>query len=1857
MRTSLFTSARFAAPVATLVAVLASLAAHAAFTDLPVTASSSGESHACAISAGAAYCWGRNDMGQLGNNSTVDSATPVAVIGLPSPVTAIAAGQSHSCAVAGATNDVYCWGLNDNFQLGPTVSPNFCGAAANIPCAATAQKASASNTSGATAVAAGWFHTCAVVSGSVKCWGLQGNGRLGDGSFSFATKAASAATVVANTAGATVVTGGSNWSCALVGSVVRCWGGNGSGNLGNNSAIDSAVAVNVVGISAAVGLAGGDSHACAALSSGALLCWGGNAFGQHGNNSTVPSDVPAVVATISSGVAPGPAQVSAGASHTCAVVSGALKCWGRNDFQQSDAVSAATVLVPPSTPRIASGVTAVAAGGQHTCATVGGTLRCFGRNANGQLGTGFGSIAPSALAATPFTEGVTQVASGSVHACAVKAGQVFCWGNNANGQLGNGTTTHSATPVAVSGIASGATAVAAGANHTCAIVNGRVKCWGLNSTGQLGNGGTVSSTTPVDVVTAIGPPAIQLQNVTAIAAGAGHTCAVVTNGANSQVSCWGFNTNGQIGDGTTTSPRTVATPTAGASSAGAIAVAAGNNHSCAIVAGNALKCWGANAAGQLGTTTVGNTTQPAFSASMFSGVTQLAAGTAHNCVVQSGAVRCFGLNSSGQLGNGTTTAAAGTAYTAVASGATGVAAGFGHTCAVVNGAARCWGDGTKGQLGNGTPPASIVATPFPDVAGLPSGVAALSAGSSHTCALVGGGVTCFGFGEFGELGSPRYAYASTPAPVKTGFASATSLLAQQNPVNAGQAVTLVAGIALNVQNPAPGGTVAFRDGGTPIPGCEAVPLSGFTLVRRITCTTSALAAGTRSLTAEYTGDANYAPSGSAPLPLLVQSTTPTAFGFTHQTGVAPGSVATSNTLTIAGINVAVPISIAGGQYSVGCTGTFTTAPGTVTAGATVCVRHVTPLATGATTTSTLTVGSASAPFNSTTALTAAETLPTMAAGISHTLVVTAEGQVWGWGDNTGGKLGNGSTTVSAVPVRAGSLTNVIAVAAGMGHSLALRSDGTVWAWGLGDQGQLGHDNATLANCNVEGQFGTFDCSTTPRQVNGLDNVVAIAAGWRHSMALKRDGTIWTWGSDFYGQRGLGSDLASVPGRVTATGLFTRVSAGYFFSAALRSDGTVWAWGRGAEGELGTASNGTSTPTQVLGFTRPVAAIAAGSAYTLARLDDNTLVAWGANRYGTLGDFTVPTNNGAGVPSFRATPGPVNNLVNVVEFSAGFGFAYARRGDGTVWAWGLNNRGQTGLATTSTTCGRNNNRPCVRDPQRLLTQDGATRLLAGGAHAILGRPGGTIQAYGDNGVGQRGDTTGNFGQPLAPPGNLARFDQSVYDPDFDLTPGGAFGTPSGVGRSSGGGGIDLDDIGSGLSFGPQGLGVPSVPVTVTLTNVADAEALAISSVTAAGSAIAGEFTLAANNCPASLPAGQSCTMDLVFTPAAFGDREGALTIATDAPQSPTITMALSGTGIDTRAPAAVTLGTTASTAAQGVPVTFTATVSAGAVAVTGAVSFLDNGAPIAGCASVSLNGGIANCTTSALAVGLHPVKVSYPGSATVQAAESPVVAQTIISVATPAAIPRLGNISTRMQVLTGNDVLIGGFIIGGLEAKTVVVRARGPSLAPFGIANFLANPKLDLFSGQTVIASNDDFGTAPNLAALQASGFAPSSAAEAAILTTLGPGAYTAVVSGVGNTTGVGIIEVFEVDRPDVPLANISTRGQVLTGNDVMIGGFVIQGDTPQTVVVRARGPSLAAFGIANPLANPVLQLFSGPTPIATNDNWQQAGNAAEIQGRGFAPANALESAILITLNPGAYTAIVTGSGGGTGVGIIEVFAQ
>jgi hypothetical protein len=223
----------------------------------------------------------------------------------------------------------------------------------------------------------------------------------------------------------------------------------------------------------------------------------------------------------------------------------------------------------------------------------------------------------------------------------------------------------------------------------------------------------------------------------------------------------------------------------------------------------------------------------------------------------------------------------------------------------------------------------------------------------------------------------------------------------------------------------------------------------------------------------------------------------------------------------------------------------------------------------------------------------------------------------------------------------------------------------------------------------------------------------------------------------------------------------------------------------------------------------------------------------------------------------------------------------------------------------------------------------------------------------------------------------------------------------------------------------------------------------------------------------------------------------------------------------------------------------------------------------------------------------------------------------------------------------------------------------------GIANPLTNPQLDLNDATDVIARNDDWQTtqiggvitADQVAEIQGSMLAPGNAAEPAMIVTLSPGSYTAIVSGVNAGTGVATVEVYDVSPAVVArLANISTRGFVQTVDNVMIGGIIVV-NQPSRLLIRARGPSLAPAGIANPLLNPQLELNNATDTIAMNDNWQTtqiggvitADQVAEIQGSMLAPPDAAEAAIIVTLPPGAYTAIVRGVSESIGVGTVEVY--
>jgi hypothetical protein len=254
---------------------------------------------------------------------------------------------------------------------------------------------------------------------------------------------------------------------------------------------------------------------------------------------------------------------------------------------------------------------------------------------------------------------------------------------------------------------------------------------------------------------------------------------------------------------------------------------------------------------------------------------------------------------------------------------------------------------------------------------------------------------------------------------------------------------------------------------------------------------------------------------------------------------------------------------------------------------------------------------------------------------------------------------------------------------------------------------------------------------------------------------------------------------------------------------------------------------------------------------------------------------------------------------------------------------------------------------------------------------------------------------------------------------------------------------------------------------------------------------------------------------------------------------------------------------------------------------------------------------------------------------------------------------LANISTRLRVGTGDDVLIGGFIVGGAEAKKVIVRAVGPSLGALGVPEPLANPTLELHGPNGLIASNDDWMNSPDKQVIIDSGLAPGNDFESAVVATLPANntGYTAIVRGLNNTSGNGVVEVYDLNRGvDARMANISTRGRVQTGDNVLIAGTIVAGANSRRVIVRALGPSLP---LADQLLDPMLELRDGNGAlIGANDNWQTNSNKQAIIDASLAPISSREAAILTTLpgNNASYTAIVRGAFGLTGVALVEVYA-
>jgi alpha-tubulin suppressor-like RCC1 family protein len=842
------------------------------------------------------------------------------------------------------------------------------------------------------------------------------------------------------------------------------------------------------------------------------------------------------------------------------------------------------------------------------------------------------------------------------------------------------------------------------------------------------------------------------------------------------------------------------------------------------------------------------------------------------------------------------------------------------------------------------------------------------------------------------------------------------------------------------------------------------------------------------------------------------------------------------------------------------------------------------------------------------------------------------------------------------------------------HTCALNSAGIVKCWG--------GNTELFLNPFPVGQLGdgTYSDRSTPVDVVDLPaTTVAISAGAWSSCAVSQSGMVKCWGTGFGNRAVDAPGLTSGIALVTTNGGALRVSLSappqpYSHTCGLTTGGGVKCQGNNMFGELGNGGTSSeSSAVDVIGLASGVTAVSAGGAHICALTGTGRVRCWGRNAVGQLGDATLSES------APYTPPGDVLGLPSGIhQITAGGNHSCARTSTGGAKCWGANAIrffNGAGFATGAVGDGTFTDRRSAVDVIGLTS--GVADISAGGFHTCAVTTSGAARCWGSNIFGEIGDGSKTLRNSPVSVSGLEAGVAAITAGQVHTCAKTATGFAKCWGANT---------------YGALGDGTRTERLTPT-----DVPGLGAINQISAGAEHTCAVTIdGAVRCWGTNAAGQlgdGTTTDKYVPTPVSGLRGTVTAIATGYWHS----CALASTG-SVRCWGANDRGQLGDNTKQNrsLPVEVVGLSSGGPFAV--AISAGD----FHTCARMSngdmfcwgandvgqidafatdrlvpsaIHGGFPRMNASSIAAGGdHTCAVVDEGRTAKCWGSNPygqlgngrVNVSGIRTFPAPVVISpkaRLSNISTRATVLPGDGALIGGFIIGGTSSKRVVVSVAGPSLASAGITATLANPKLTLVrsSDNTIVGANDDWraqADPADVAAIEASGFQPGNALEPALLATLPPGAYTVIVQGVGETTGVALVGLFEVDQPLAPLINISTRGTVRSGEEVMIAGFIIGGDSPRTVVVNVAGPSL---GVGGPLLDPQLTLVrsSDNAVIAYNNNWQQQANpadAAAIQATGFQPHNAFEPALIATLPPGAYTAIVTGVAGGTGVALVGVFS-
>ena len=548
---------------------------------------SAGASHTCAsTSGGQAYCWGYGGNGRLGNGSTSDQATPVAVTQTSFTLSSIFAGASHTC---GLTNggQAYCWGYGFGGRLG-----NNSTATQNTPVPVT-------QGGGLTfaSIAVGGSHTCGLDgAGKGYCWGANMYGQLGDGTV--ASRLIPTAINPGSIVFSSIATTGanSNSMCAAEAATqkVWCWGQRSGGRLGDGKTLGQAgtpTLVSQTGINF-VSTSTGLQQSCGLASGGQAYCWGYGGQGRLGTGSVNDQTTPTAVVQGGASYT----SLSTGYSHTCAVASGGQAyCWGDNNNGRLGNGSTTDSTTPVAVTQGGVTFASIRVGYYHSCAlTSGGQAYCWGYGLNGRLGNGGTGDQTTPVAVTQGGTVFASLSVGSSHSCGLTSGgQTYCWGSGANGRLGTGGTADQTTPAAVTQGGPTYASISSGGSHTCALTSsGQSYCWGNAASGRLGDGST-SGTVSAPVAVTQGGLTFAL-----VTSGYAGTCALTSAGV---AYCWGSNTNGQVGDGATITQRTTPVEVAGGRNFTSINLSPIGTHACALISGGQAYCWGYDDWAQLGT--------------------------------------------------------------------------------------------------------------------------------------------------------------------------------------------------------------------------------------------------------------------------------------------------------------------------------------------------------------------------------------------------------------------------------------------------------------------------------------------------------------------------------------------------------------------------------------------------------------------------------------------------------------------------------------------------------------------------------------------------------------------------------------------------------------------------------------------------------------------------------------------------------------------------------------------------------------------------------------------------------------------------------------------------------------------------------------------------------------------------------------------------------------------------------------------------------------------------------------------------------------------------------------------------------